>query len=94
MNELSTEIDNHVAICQRAQDYIHSDECILTYGYSKLVESFLKAAATKRRFQLIVAEAEPSLEGHKLAEVLSKVLIPLRTSSVPFYSLTFCRLLN
>eukprot|EP00981_Chlorochromonas_danica_P006668 scaffold1447_cov165-Ochromonas_danica.AAC.14 len=73
INEMSTEIDNHVAICQRAQDYVHNDECILTYGYSRLVELFLKAAATKRRFQLIVAEAAPSLEGHRLATNLSKV---------------------
>jgi hypothetical protein len=28
------------------------DECILTYGYSKLVEVFLKAAGAKRRFQV------------------------------------------
>lgn len=73
INEMSTEIDNHVAICQRAQDYIHNDECILTYGHAKLVELFLKAAAAKRRFQLIIAEAAPGLDGHRLAANLSKV---------------------
>jgi translation initiation factor eIF-2B subunit beta len=45
----------------------------LTYGYSRLVELFLKAAGNKRRFQLIIAEAAPSLEGHRLAQLLSKV---------------------
>lgn len=70
---MSNEIDNVTAICQRAQDFIHADECILTYGYSKIVELFLKTAGAKRRFQLIIAEGAPSLDGHKLAQNLSKV---------------------
>ncbi|KAJ1386375.1 hypothetical protein B484DRAFT_425949 [Ochromonadaceae sp. CCMP2298] len=59
-------------VCQRAQDHVHSDECILTYGYSKVVEQFLKAAGAKRKFQLIIAESSPELDGHKLAQSLSK----------------------
>lgn len=39
-------------ICQRAQEHIHAGECILTYGYSKIVEQFLKAAGAKRKFQV------------------------------------------
>jgi len=60
-------------ICQRAQDYIHADECILTYGNSKIIEQFFKAAGSKRKFQLIIAESSPSMDGHKLAHALSKV---------------------
>jgi hypothetical protein len=41
-------------ICQRAQEHIHAGECILTYGYSKIVEQFLKAAGAKRKFQVRV----------------------------------------
>lgn len=73
INDLTLEVDNVAPICQRAQDYIHVDECILTYGYSKIVEQFLRTAGAKRRFHLIVAEAAPSLDGHKLASALSKV---------------------
>jgi translation initiation factor 2B subunit (eIF-2B alpha/beta/delta family) len=40
-------------ICQRAQEHIHAGECILTYGYSKIVEQFLKAAGAKRKFQVL-----------------------------------------
>ncbi len=52
INELTNEIDNTGAVCQRAKDYIHVDECILTFGYSRIVELFLKAAGAKRRFQV------------------------------------------
>lgn len=37
------------------------------------MEVFLRAAAAKRRFQLIVAEAAPGLEGHIMAQTLSKL---------------------
>lgn len=99
------QIDNSAVICRRAQEHIHAGECILTYGYSKIVEQFLKAAGAKRKFQvcivlllsaamhtqstsvrfcpnkflctyliqLVVAESNPSLEGHKLASSLCKV---------------------
>jgi translation initiation factor 2B subunit (eIF-2B alpha/beta/delta family) len=46
------QIDNVAVICQRAQEHIHTGECILTYGYSKIVEQFLKAAGAKRKFQV------------------------------------------
>jgi hypothetical protein len=47
------QIDNVAVICQRAQEHIHAGECILTYGYSKIVEQFLKAAGAKRKFQVL-----------------------------------------
>lgn len=47
------QIDNVAVICQRAQEHIHAGECILTYGYSKIIEQFLKAAGAKRKFQVV-----------------------------------------
>jgi len=44
---------------------------ILTYGRSQTVESFLKAAAKKRKFSVIVCEAAPSFGGHKMAKNLA-----------------------
>ena len=70
---LLQQIDNVAVICQRAQEHIHTGELILTYGYSRIVEQFLKAAGAKRKFQLVVAESNPGLDGHKLAQSLSKV---------------------
>lgn len=52
INELYNEIDNVAVICQRAQEHIHTGELILTYGYSRIVEQFLKAAGAKRKFQV------------------------------------------
>lgn len=49
---LSRQIDNVAVVCQRAQEHIHAGECILTYGYSRIVEQFLKAAGAKRKFQV------------------------------------------
>ena len=47
------QLDNlYAPICDQAQEHIHADECILVYGHSLMVESFLKAAARKRRFQV------------------------------------------
>lgn len=83
INELYEELDNlYVPICEQSPEYIHADECIFTIGHSVLVESFLKAAARKRRFYLIVAEGGPQLEGHKLASALSKVA-NISTTLVP-----------
>lgn len=73
LNELNNEVDNSTEVCRRAQDHVHADECILTYGYNKLVEQFLRAAGAKRRFQVIIAEAHPGFDGHKLAVALSKI---------------------
>lgn len=72
--ELTEELDIiNSQLGDLAQEYIHADECVLTFGYSTSVEWFLKAAGRKRRFQVIIAEAAPGLEGHKLALNLSKV---------------------
>jgi len=49
-----------------------NSEIILTLGISRTVTEFFKAAARKRKFQVIVAETAPSYDGHKLALELAK----------------------
>ncbi|CAH8839496.1 unnamed protein product [Trichobilharzia szidati] len=63
-------------------DFIHSDELIMTSGYSKAVYHFLRHAAKKgRNFKVIICECYPDNLGHKLADELSKdnvdvILVP------------------
>mmetsp|Transcript_6735 Transcript_6735/g.11576 ORF Transcript_6735/g.11576 Transcript_6735/m.11576 type:complete len:364 (+) Transcript_6735:67-1158(+) len=73
INELLEEIERtHDLIANQALEYIHSNEVIMTYGVSKTVERFLKAAAKKRRtFEVIVAETAPYYRGHDVALKLS-----------------------
>lgn len=54
---------------------------ILTLGHSSTVERFLKQAALKRKFTVIVAETAPSLSGAQHAKALKKagidtILVP------------------
>lgn len=71
INELNDEIDNVLGpICEQSMEQIHADACVLVYGWAQVVESFLKAAARKRKFQIIIVEAGPDLSGHRLAEAL------------------------
>lgn len=44
----------------KANDYIHSNERILTLGHSRTVENFLKYAAQHHHFDVIVAECAPA----------------------------------
>ena len=43
----------------QATEHIHANEVILTHGRDPTVEAFLKAAAKKRTFDVIVAETAP-----------------------------------
>ncbi|CEG38866.1 translation initiation factor eif-2b beta subunit [Plasmopara halstedii] len=71
--ELVDEIENlHVNIADQAMEYIHTDEVILTFGLSLSVEAFLKTAAKKRSFKVIVVESAPSLNGQNMAHVLAE----------------------
>lgn len=63
--------DLHKNIDEQAYTHIHTGEVILTYSRSKTVESFLKAAAKKRKFQVIVCEGAPHFGGHRMAASLS-----------------------
>lgn len=67
--ELETSAYN---IAEQAPDYIHANEVIMTYGKSKTVQAFLKKAAKKIKFQVIVAEHTPYYDGHEMAASLAK----------------------
>jgi len=67
ISELETCQDN---IATQALEYIHSKEIIMTFGKSETVEKFLKNAARKRTFSVIIAECAPNLRGQELAKSL------------------------
>lgn len=78
LDELETVYDN---VSKNAKDHIHSDEIILTIGKSSTVEAFLKAAASHRKYTVIVADTAPSYSGRGMAQSLSSsgistVLVP------------------
>lgn len=59
LEELSTSADN---IAQQAMEHIHTNEIVMTLGYSSTVAAFLKRAAEERSFSVIVAEGAPKLQ--------------------------------
>ncbi|KNH07318.1 translation initiation factor eIF-2B [Perkinsela sp. CCAP 1560/4] len=58
------------ALCKQADKHVRNDETVLTYGQSKTIESFLAAAAVRRRFRVIVVESCPEKEGEVMANAL------------------------
>lgn len=73
INELLTELEGTTDnIAMQALEHIHSNEVIMTVGRSRTVEAFLKDAARKRKFHVIVAECAPFCQGHEMATNLSK----------------------
>lgn len=81
-DELKSEMDESAGnIAKESLKYIIDDEIIMTIGSSKTVEIFLKTAAKKRRFQVIIAECAPFCHGHGMAKALSESGI--RTTVVP-----------
>ncbi|CAH1776131.1 unnamed protein product [Owenia fusiformis] len=68
LTELETSADN---ITAQSLEHIHSNEVIMTAGRSSTVEAFLKGAAKKRKFQVIVVESAPHFKGHELANSLA-----------------------
>jgi len=73
ITELLEELDQsaHSISCE-ALNHVNSSEVIMTIGKSKTVEMFLKTAAKKRKFQVIVAECAPFYHGQELAVNLAK----------------------
>uniref|UniRef100_A0A3P9LLK0 Translation initiation factor eIF2B subunit beta n=1 Tax=Oryzias latipes TaxID=8090 RepID=A0A3P9LLK0_ORYLA len=72
INELLTELEGTTDnIAMQALEHIHSNEVIMTIGRSRTVEAFLKNAARKRKFHVIVAECAPFCQGHEMATNLS-----------------------
>lgn len=59
------------AIAGQALDHLHAKEIVLTYGKSRTVLEFLKFAASKRIFEVVVVEASPGNEGQEMANSLA-----------------------
>ncbi|BGP38697.1 GCD complex subunit gcd7 [Rhodotorula kratochvilovae] len=77
IQELMDEVEmTYRSVGEQSTDHIHSGEFILTIGHSKTVEAFLKNAARKRKFTVIVAETAPSFSGRAHAVALSEAGIP------------------
>ena len=73
VNDLLEEIvESTNDIAQEAPQHIHSNEIIMTTGHSKTVEVFLKRAASKRSFHVMVGESAPSYSGQSMALALGK----------------------
>lgn len=76
--ELLNELElSSKSIAHQAVDYVQSDEIILTLGKSKVVELFLRHAASgsktgKRKFTVIVVELAPFYIGREMAKSLNK----------------------
>lgn len=71
-NELQLSNDN---LAQQAPEHVHSSEIILTLGYSKSVEKFLKSVPKERKFEVVIAEGAPACRGHMLAQSLANAKI-------------------
>mmetsp|Transcript_53155 Transcript_53155/g.108416 ORF Transcript_53155/g.108416 Transcript_53155/m.108416 type:complete len:376 (+) Transcript_53155:111-1238(+) len=60
-------------VADQAMEHVHSNEVILTCGFSKTTLHFLKEVSSRgRRFEVVVSENAPSLEGHDMAKELAK----------------------
>ena len=77
---LSLHLLLHIIVTQ-AIEHIHAEEVILTSGNSRSVFEFLREAAKKRTFQVVVAESMPQLEGHLLARKLAD--LGVQTTLIP-----------
>lgn len=69
------------AIAGQALDHLHAKEIVLTYGNSRTVEEFLKFAAKKRTFEVVVVESSPGNEGQEMA--LSLASAGIETCLIP-----------
>lgn len=76
LNEIENELQlSHDNLAQQAPEHVHSSEIILTLGYSKSVEKFLKSVPKERKFEVVIAECAPSCRGHMLAHSLANAKI-------------------
>lgn len=82
LNEIENELQlSHDNLAQQAPEHVHSSEIILTLGYSKSVEKFLKSVPKDRKFEVVVAEGAPNCRGHMLAHSLANSKI--ETTVIP-----------
>lgn len=76
INDLIDELkDIDASIAANAPEHIHSNEVILTFGYSRTVLQFLKRAKEKRDFQVIVSEGLPKSDGYNMGLELNRLNI-------------------
>ena len=60
------------SITEQALEHIQSNDVILTYGQSQLLENFFKEAKNEIYFEVVVCETAPTFVGHVTAENLVK----------------------
>lgn len=73
VNEFLTELEGSGEnVAAQALEHIHSNEVIMTAGRSRTVEAFLKRAAKKRKFHVIVVECAPFYHGQQVAMSLAE----------------------
>ncbi|XP_025110515.1 translation initiation factor eIF-2B subunit beta-like [Pomacea canaliculata] len=79
IGELLTELEGSAEnVATQALEHIYGGDTIMTIGKSRTVLAFLKNAARKRSFNVIVAEGFPFLGGHDMALKLSEANIPTK----------------
>jgi len=82
ITDLVTELaELYKSVADQAQEHIHANEVIMTFGKSRTVEEFLKAAASFRSFEVFVAESAPSCWGREQAVRLAQAGI--NTTLIP-----------
>ena len=59
------------AIATSSLEHLHAKEIVMTYGKSRTVEQFLKFAAQKRTFEVVVVESSPEDQGQEMANSLA-----------------------
>ncbi|CAD5118700.1 DgyrCDS7382 [Dimorphilus gyrociliatus] len=69
ISELETSRED---IINQAAEHIHSNEVVLTFGYSSIVLAFFKKARKQIEFQVIVVEDAPKFNGQKMAAELAQ----------------------
>ncbi|XP_052860102.1 translation initiation factor eIF-2B subunit beta [Anopheles cruzii] len=82
LSEIETELETTAdSISTQAAEHIHSAELIMTIGYSRAVEKFLKKAAETRPIEVVVVECAPDCRGQQLAANLGRAKI--QTTLIP-----------
>ena len=57
LSEFDLELETCISdIAEQSFEHVHNSDIILTFGVSKLVECFLKVAAKKRQFHVILVQ--------------------------------------
>lgn len=73
IHELTDELESSSAhITSQALEHVSPSSVVLTSGGDELVESFLREANRKRKFQTVVAGGGASRGGHRLARALAE----------------------